>query len=223
MINVYNEKSLHRDIKQHLYEAGDELECPYEGFIIDIKRDDLLIEIQTKSLNSLRKKLEKLLDKNRFRIVHPILKNKEIVLLSNESEIIRKRLSPLHGKVVDVFDELIYVHDLFAHMNLEIQLLIINARETRIDDNKGSWRRKGISLDNIQLTHVHETILLKDGVQLFKYLPKSITNTQFTTKSISSQMKIPMNKAQRICYCLKKMNLIKEVSKKGNLKIYIKK
>lgn len=222
MINIYNEKSLHNDLKQYLYETGDELECPYEGFIIDIKRKDLLIEIQTKHLNALRKKLVKLLDKNRIRIVHPILKKKEIVLLSNENKIMRKRFSPLHGNVLNIFEELIYIHDLFLHMNLEIQLLIVDAREIRIDNGKGSWRRKGISLDNIQLTKVHETILLKDGVQLFKYLPESIANTEFTTKSISLQMKVPLKRAQKICYCLKKMRLIKELPKKGNLKVYRK-
>lgn len=223
MINTYNERELHGDIKHFLLKPEDQLEAPYKGFIIDIKRDNLLIEIQTKSFSSLRKKLEKLLDINRIRIVHPILLNKEIILLSTEKNILHQRLSPKHGDITDIFEELIYIHDLFRHMNLEIQLLLVTAQEFRVDDGKGSWRRRGISIVNSKLKEIHENHLIKDAVQLFKFLPKTIINSQFTTRELSSSMGITMNRAQKICYCLKKLDLIEMVSKRGRLTVYQKK
>lgn len=223
MINTYNEKDLHGDIKNFLLKPDDLVETPYKGFIIDIKREDLLIEIQTKSLSALRKKLEKLLDINRIRIVHPILLNKEIILLSSEQNILHKRLSPKHGDVTDIFEELIYIHDLFRHMNLEIQLLLVTAQEIRVDDGKGSWRRRGISIVNSKLKEIHENHLIKDAIQLLKFLPKKIIISQFSTQDLCSAMGITMNRAQKICYCLKKLDLIEAVSKQGRLKIYQKK
>ncbi len=220
MINTYNERDLHSELKTLLSRSGDLIEIPYKGFIIDIKREDLLIEIQTKSLNSLRKKLETLLDINRIRIVHPILKAKEIIVVSQENEILRKRMSPVHGDITDIFDELIYIPDLFKHMNLEILLLIVSVQEIRKDDGKGSWRRRGISLINTKLTQIHEEHLIKDAVQLFKYLPKSIINSEFSTRILSLEMNITLKKSQKICYALKKMGLIKPVSKEGQLIIY---
>lgn len=220
MINTFNEKGLHSEIKHYLTKPNDLLESPYKGFIIDIKRDDLLIEIQTKSLNALRKKLEKLLDINRIRIVHPILKNKEIMLFSDKNTILHKRLSPKHGDFTDIFEELIFIPDLFRHMNLEIQLLLVSVQEIRKDDGNGSWRRHGISIVNTKLKEIHEIHLIKDAVQLFKYLPKTIVNSDFSTRELSAAMSITMNRAQKICYCLKKMDLIEPVSKKGRLTVY---
>jgi len=223
MINTYNEKDLHGDIKHFLLKPGDLLETPYKGFIIDIKRDDLLIEIQTKSFSALRKKLEKLLDINPIRIVHPILLNKEIVLLSSEKNILNKRLSPKHGDITDIFEELIYIHDLFRHINLEIQLLLVTVQEFRIDDGNGSWRRRGISIVNTKLKEIHENHLIKDAIQLFKFLPKNIFDSQFTTRDLSSAMKITMKRAQKICYSFKNLELIEAVSKQGRLTVYQKK
>ncbi|MFW6262550.1 MAG: hypothetical protein ACOC34_00810 [Thermotogota bacterium] len=221
MINTYNEKDLHNDIKHYLYQSDDLLESPYKGFIIDIKRKDLLIEIQTKSLNALRKKLERLLDINRIRIVYPIILNKEIILLSTDNTLLHKRLSPKHGNISDVFEELIFIPELFRHMNLEIQLLLVSIQEIRKDDGNGSWRRNGVSIINTKLKEIHEDHLIKDAVQLFKFLPQNIiTNSPFTTKDLSSAMKIKMNRAQKICYFFKKMDLIEPISKKGRLTVY---
>ena len=222
MINTYNEKSLHGEIKEFLLQLNDLLEEPYKGFIIDIKRDDLLIEIQTKSLNALRKKLTKLLDINKIRIVHPIILNKEIILLSSENTILHKRLSPKHGNLTDIFEELIYIHDLFRHMNLEIQLLLVTVQEFRKDDGQGSWRRRGISIIDSKLKEIHENHLIKDAIQLLKFLPNELFNSKFTTRDLSSTMAISMNRAQKICYCLKKLDLIKPVSKQGRLTVYQK-
>jgi len=157
---------------------------------------------------------------NKIRVVHPILKNKEIVLLSPDERTMHKRMSPKHGNMTDIFEELIYIPDLFKHMNLEILLLIVSVQEIRRDDGNGSWRRKGISIVNTKLIQIHEEYLLKDAIQLFKYLPKNITESEFTTRDLSSSMNITLNRAQKICYCLKRLDLIKPLSKRGRLIVY---
>jgi len=206
-----------------LFKPGDQIEVPYKGFIIDIKRDDLLIEIQTKSLGALKKKLNHLLDINRIRIVHPIIKTKEIIVLSPDDNVLRKRQSPKRGDITDIFEELIYIPELFKHLNLELLLLMVSIQEIRKDDGNGSWRRHGISIINAKLKKVHEEHLLVDGIQLLKYLPQYIILNDFTTKDLSSAMNITLNRAQKICYCLSRMDLIESISKKGNLLVYRKK
>ncbi|HOO31932.1 MAG TPA: hypothetical protein PK466_01045 [Thermotogota bacterium] len=221
MINTYNEKSLHADIKAFLSKTGDEFECSYNGFIIDIKRNDLLIEIQTKNFLAMRKKLSRLLDCNRIRLVHPIIKNKKITVLETDGTTIKhSRYSPKHGDITDIFEEILYIPELVSHMNLEIQILLISAEEIRIDDGKGSWRRKGISIADRKLIEVHDDMLLNHPVQLFKLLPESIQTEEFSTRDLSEMMKITKQKASKICYTLKKIGLIIPVSKQGNLIIY---
>ena len=52
---------------------------PIDNFVIDIVRDDLLIEIQTRNLSAIKKKLTKLLLANRVRLVYPIARIKWIL------------------------------------------------------------------------------------------------------------------------------------------------
>jgi hypothetical protein len=56
-IGQLTERSLHAALKEHLRQPGDELEVKLGRYVIDIVRDDLLIEIQTRHLYALRPKL----------------------------------------------------------------------------------------------------------------------------------------------------------------------
>jgi len=50
------EYSLHSDIKKWYFCPGDHFEVKMYNYIIDIKRDDLLVEIQTKNFSAIKKK-----------------------------------------------------------------------------------------------------------------------------------------------------------------------
>ena len=71
-IGTLNEGSLHAALKDHYARPGDRFEQPLDGFVIDIRRDDLLIEIQTGSFAAMGTKLDHLLTEHRMLLVHPI-------------------------------------------------------------------------------------------------------------------------------------------------------
>ena len=71
-INTYNEKSLHAALKQVYALPGDQLEVNVDGYIIDLVRGDLLIEIQTGSFSPLKNKLARLVDTHPLRLVYPV-------------------------------------------------------------------------------------------------------------------------------------------------------
>ena len=60
-IATMNEKPLHAALKRWYAEDGDRIEEPVDGFVIDIVRDKQLIEIQTRSFSSMKRKLNKLI------------------------------------------------------------------------------------------------------------------------------------------------------------------
>ena len=94
-IGVLHESSFHSALKKWYSESEDLIEVPIDNFLIDLVRDGLLIEIQTKNFASIRKKLEKLIQNHNVRLVHPIIQDKWITSVDTLSEkIIRKRLSP---------------------------------------------------------------------------------------------------------------------------------
>ena len=140
-IGTLNESSLHSTLKLWYKKLEDQLEVPVENFIIDIVRKDLLIEIQTKNFSTIRKKLVTLLKNHRVLLIHPIVKDKWIINIDQQSnKIIRKRLSPRHCSYLDIFEELIRIPELITNPNLTIELLLVQIEEFRMNDGKGNWR-----------------------------------------------------------------------------------
>jgi len=75
-IGLINEKPLHTSLKQWYARPGDRFEVPVDGFVIDIVRDDLLIEIQTRNFAAINSKLCKLTRSYEVRLVYPVVQGK---------------------------------------------------------------------------------------------------------------------------------------------------
>src|SRR5512138_1933319 len=99
-INTFNEKSLHASLKQWYAGPGDQLEVRVDGYIIDLVRGDLLVEIQTSSVSKLKRKLARLAENHAVRLVFPVALEKWIVRQPTaEGENPQRRKSPKRGRV----------------------------------------------------------------------------------------------------------------------------
>ena len=107
-IGRLRERSLHAALKAWFWKPGDETEVAVDGYVIDLIHDQLLIEVQTRGLVSLRGKLESLLREHDVCVVYPLPLERWIVTLDAEGEhVLRRRKSPKRGRPVDLFDELV--------------------------------------------------------------------------------------------------------------------
>ena len=148
-IGLLNEKPLHASLKQWYARPGDQFEVPVGGFVIDIVRDDLLIEIQTGNFSSIKSKLNKLAHSHRVRLIYPIVQEKWIVRLPHDRNgaAIRRR-SPKRGRLEDLFWELVSIPQLLSNPNFSLEILMIRQEEVRRYERKRKWRRKdGLSKD----------------------------------------------------------------------------
>src|SRR4026209_2429372 len=102
-IGLLNEKPLHASLKRWYARPGDRFEVPVDGFVIDIVRDDLLIEIQTRNFSSIKVKLNKLARSHQIRLIYPIVQEKWIVRGAT------RRKSPKRGRLEDLFWELVSI------------------------------------------------------------------------------------------------------------------
>jgi hypothetical protein len=78
-IGLLNEKPLHAALKAWCARAGDRMEVGVDGYVIDIVRGDLLLEIQTRNLAAIKAKLTNLVRGHRVRLIYPIAQEKWIV------------------------------------------------------------------------------------------------------------------------------------------------
>jgi len=207
------EYSLHSEIKDWYSVSGDKLEVKVDGFIIDILRDNLLIEIQTRNFSAIKKKLTILLLNNQVRLVYPIAKLKWIVHVSTSGEFIRTRKSPKKGKLTDLFFELVHTSHLIRDKNFSLEVLLIEEEEMRCNDGKGSWKRRGVSVKDRKLLNVFNRIVFENKRDFLRFLPKDIVEP-FTNKLLAIKLGISIKLAQKITYCLRKMDVISIAGKK---------
>ena len=94
-IGTEKESSLHAALKSWYSEQGDLLESRIEGFIVDILRGDLVIEIQTGDFGGLKKKLSVLLKYYHVRVVYPVAITKWVSRCkSDDCDSLKRRKSP---------------------------------------------------------------------------------------------------------------------------------
>jgi hypothetical protein len=212
---MMTEYSLHSEIKDWYKVSGDELEVKVEGFIVDIVRGKLLIEIQTGNFSAIKNKLIELLLNNQVRLVYPIAKLKWIVHVSRSGEFVTRRKSPKKGKLIDVFYELVHTPSLIKNRNFSLEVLLIEEEELRCKDGRGSWRRRGVSVKDRKLLKVFDRIVFENSQNFQEFLPKDL-DVYFTNKVLALKRGISIKLAQKITYCLRKMGVISIVGKKGN-------
>jgi hypothetical protein len=201
------EHSLHAEIKEHYSAKGGQVEVQIDEFVVDVVKNGVLIEIQTKNLSAIKKKLKKLLATHQVRLVYPIAKVKWIVYVTSEGEFIKKRKSPKKGKIVDLFFEMVHSPQLVNHKNFSFEVLLIEEEELRCKDGKGSWRKRGISVKDRRLLKVFDRVVFRDKTDFLKILPDNLGEC-FTNKSLAKKMDVNIRLAQKITYCLRKMNTI---------------
>ncbi len=215
-IGTLREGPLHASLKRWYAQTGDRIEVPVDGYVIDLVRQTMLIEVQTRGFSSLKPKITALLDRgHRVRIVHPIAIDKWIVKLEADGTILSRRRSPRHGSPTDIFGELVSLPDLLADPNLEIEVILTQEEEFRRHTPHQSWRRKGWTIEQRRLIDVVGTLTISSTKDLAALLPTGLPDP-FTTADLAAKLGRPRRRAQQMAYCLRIADVLVVAGKSGN-------
>lgn len=201
-IGSLNEKPLHASLKEWYRRPGDRVEEPLDGFVIDLWREGTLIEIQTRSFSSMRRKLDSLVDNYPLRLVHPVPATKWIVKLDERGEMVSRRRSPKRGIPADVCAELVSFPSLLSHPNFTLEVAMVESEEIRRPDAKRGWRRGGYAVVEQRLVDVVTTTLLALPGDLLGLIPDHLPEP-FTTADLAAAMGRSRHQAQEVAYCLR--------------------
>ena len=219
-ISTLNEGPLHAALKDWYAESGDETEVLVDGFLVDIVRDGLLIEIQTRGFSPLKHKLARLVEGHGVRLVYPIASEKWIVRRAKRGKKpLGRRKSPKRGAVEDVFAELVAFPHLLAHRNFTLEVLLIREEEIRRHDARRAWRRRGWVTCERRLLDVVDARLF-EGPDSFAALVPDELHEPFDTAQLAAAVGRPRRLAQQAAYCLRAMGVLEPVGKRGNAVLY---
>ena len=120
------EGSLHASLKTWYMIPGDLCEVGIDGYLVDIVRGELLIEIQTRNFAALKQKLTSLTENHPILLVYPISQEKWIVHLASDGcTPIRRRRSPKRGGLEQLFYELVSIPNLVRNPRFSLEILLI--------------------------------------------------------------------------------------------------
>jgi hypothetical protein len=216
-IGTLNEKPLHAALKAWYSEEGDRFEVPIDGFVADIVREDLVIEIQTGSASGLTRKLTHLIRKHRVRLVLPFAVRKTIVRIDSEGHAERSRRSPKKGTAIDAFRELVSLRGILGDSNFSVDVALIHEEEVRRP--RVTRRRRDWSVHERRLIEVYDSLSFHHPMDYLATIPADLAEP-FTTAQLASSIVQPRWMAQKIAYVLREMGVLSVVGKAGNAFLY---
>jgi hypothetical protein len=222
-LSTFREGSLHAALKAR-YTArvpGARVEAAVDGYVVDVAGTDELIEIQTASFASARRKLERLVTSHRVLLVYPIAVEKWLIRVDSDGAVVRRRRSPKRGLPLDLFDELVAFPMLVGHSNFRIELVFTREEEVRgpvLGHVRRRYQRDWTRLDR-RLLEVVETRRIDTPADLFGLLPVGLSEP-FTTADIVAATGRSKRLAMRAAYCLHRSRAVARMARRGRLVTY---
>jgi len=221
-IGTLHEKTIHSVLKY--YYAPDPIyhEIKIGSYIADICVADEIYEVQTRSFNNMRSKLDFFLKKHDVTIIYPVAHTKWLSWLDMETgELSPKRKSPKTGTFYQIIPELYKIKMFISNPRLHFIISLIDVEETRYLNGWSHNKKKGSSrMDGIPVG-IFDEVRINTFSDYIVFLPETLPDC-FTSKDLSKTAKIPQNRASTLLNILLETKIIDRVGKSGNSYLYQK-
>lgn len=216
-IGTLGEKKLHAVLKNYYEPYEENQEVKIGGFVADICAEDGIIEIQTRNLGSLNKKLAVFLDACRVTVVHPIPCTKWLFWIDKQSgEVSKRRKSPRQGRIYDAVPEMYRIKFILANPRLTLRLCFVDIEEFRWLDGWSENKKKGSTRCDRLPVAIQRDIVFSTPNDYLLFLPDNLPY-EFTSKQLAGCAKISFGLAGTLLNILHYIGVVERTSrdKKG--------
>lgn len=220
-IGMQSEKTLHLFLKNYLQPDEAFHEVKVGRFVADILCDGKITEIQTRSFNAMRKKLEFFLDSGYdVTVVHPLAALKRLCWINPETgDVSKTRKSPKKMSIHDAFYELYKIKSFLLHENLHFRFILFELTEYRNLDGWSDDGKKGSTRFDRIPSDILGEINIRNVSDYKKQLPNGLPE-EFTSKDYARCAGVNLRRAQTALNVLKFVEAVKEPGKKGKSTVY---
>lgn len=219
-IGTLSEKTTHAVLKNYYAPDSDMHEIPIENYVADIYTGTEIIEIQSRSFNTMRKKLNAFLPLYPVTIVYPIPHVKWLSWIDEETgEASPKRKSPKKGNAYQAFIELYKIRPFLSSENLKFRFDLIDMEEYRLLNGWSRDKKKGSDRYDRIPQRLVEEVCIDRREDYMQFIPYDIKEP-FTTKDFAKLAKISVHLAQTVLLILYDLKIVERIGKQGNLYLY---
>lgn len=214
-IGTKKERTLHQYLKYYFCNDSIFHEQKCNGYIVDILKDDQIIEIQTSSFNAMRKKLETLLKTHKITIVYPIILERILYNFNDSGELENIRKSPKKEHPLKIGKELYKINHLLNNKNLSFIGVVLKIFEERIP-YINRYKQKRMTRIN-QIPYELVEIINLDSKTLSSLIP---FDTEFDASMFKKKIKLSPRDTSSTLLALRALNVIEVIRKEGKKYIY---
>lgn len=219
-IGTLSEKTVHAVLKNYYAPDEDMHEIPIEKCVADIFTGTEILEIQTRSFDRMREKLNRFLPLYPVTIIYPIPSTKTLFWIDETTgEISAGRKSPLKGSPYLVFPELYKIKNYLKDPNLKIKLTFINMEEYKLLNGWSKDKKKGSTrYDRIPVSIEKEVDFecRQDYLQLIPYTLEEPFGVAEFAKAAHIRKELAGTVVHILCY----LELIEFCGKRGRAYLY---
>ena len=221
-IGTLSEKTVHAVVKNYYEPDEDKQEIPIEGMYADIFTGNEIIEIQTRSFDQVRKKLDRFLPEYPVTVVLPIPDTKWLIWIDEETgELSTPRKSPKKGSEYSAFKELYKIKPYLKKEGLTIVLLFLDMEEYRLLNGWSKDKKKGSSRYDRIPVQITKEVCFKQSRDYEILLPNTLVG-EFTSSEFAKAVKINARQANLVLNILLYMDVVKRTGKRGKAFVYEK-
>ena len=219
-IGTLSEKTVHAVLKN--YYAPDESthEISVGGCVADICTGEEILEIQTRSFDRLREKLDRFLPLCPVTIIYPIPHEKRLIWIDEETgELSAPRKSPLTGTPYMAFKELYRIRRYLLRDGLRLRLVLLDMEEYRLLNGWSRDKKKGSTRFDRIPTRIVEEVCIDCPQDYMQFVPYGLAEP-FTFREFAKAAHIRNALAQSALPILTDAGAVERVGKKGNAWLY---
>ncbi len=145
-IGTLGEKTLHAVLKRYFEPHTDSQEVKVGGFVADICGENGIIEIQTRQLFRLVKKLETFLEYSDVTVVYPVFPLRYVRWLDPQTgELSERHKSPRKESIHSIFREIYGIKYALDNPRFKLCVMMIEAEDIRYLNGRDKSRKRGSS------------------------------------------------------------------------------
>lgn len=219
-IGTLGEKTLHAVLKYFYEPDASYHEQKIGSYFADIAKDGEIIEIQTRQLYRLQKKVSAFLEKGyRVKIVHPIPRTRWLYWIAEDGTLSPRRKSPKTGRPHSAMPELAALRDLPDHPDLTLSVLLLDVEDFRNLDGWSRDKKKGSTrFERMPVAYVEE-ILLCSAEDWRRLLPEGLPYP-FTAAEFYKKGGYPTRGGYYALKRFEQLGIVRQVGMKGKAFLY---